>query len=169
MKLAVSIPDRASPSRNSLARAALCEFLARGPKAGQRGPGDICEKLFPGDKAAMQILTRAAVTGAQTNVAGWASELVSQSVSEFVSTLPASAASQLISRGTQIAFGPGVGSVRIPQRLAGPTAHLGSRRQMKFRRVQWLLSAATLHGEKARHLDRVFAANWRAIRTPRRS
>ena len=123
MKALISVPDRVSPARHSLARAALCQFLSRGETAHQRGADGYLAALFPDDKAALQILrpeTRAAVTGAQTNVAGWAQELVATAVGEFVSTLPGSAASKLISRGTQVTFPPGVGSVKTPVRAAGP-------------------------------------------------
>src|SRR6188472_4208140 len=104
-----------APPRHSLAHAAFCNFL-----------------------------NRAAVTGAQTDVAGWASELVGQAVGEFVSTLPNSAAAQLIARGMQITFEAGVGSVKIPTRAAGPTAAQWVAEGAEIPARQWILSGNTL-------------------------
>ena len=84
--------------------------------------------------AILEPQTRAAVTGATTTTAGWASELVGQAVGEFVSTLPGSAASKLIARGMQINFPSGACPMKIPTRRPVRLLRAGSKKRTKFQR-----------------------------------
>ena len=73
---------------------------------------DAIQKLYGNSELAMQLKT--AVSPAQTDVAGWASELVQQGISGFMDTLKATSVyAQLASAGISINFGNN-GSVVVP-------------------------------------------------------
>jgi hypothetical protein len=85
-------------------------------------PADHCIRMFPDDQVALAMVQRAAMTGGTTTVAGWASELVGQAVSEWLPSLyPLSAAAALFQRGAIRVSFDGVGSVAVPGRAAAPT------------------------------------------------
>ena len=66
-------------------------------------------------------ITKAATQPASTVVAGWASELVGVTVSQFVSSLKPSAFAQLSAEALQL--GSPAGGLRVPSRSATPTIH----------------------------------------------
>ena len=68
------------------------------------------------------IVTRAAIAGATTTTAGWASELVQTAQGEFVNSLmPNQVFPPLAAMGLSLTFGPNSGAIKIPSRTATPS------------------------------------------------
>jgi Phage capsid family len=113
------VPEDIRPAALSLPRAAYAACWAT---ANRVNAADTCRRIYPHDRAALGFLERSATTGATTSGVGWASDLMSTSVAAWLGSLaPASAAAELISRGTVLPIPPG-GSISVPGRLAPPTA-----------------------------------------------
>lgn len=120
------IPLRPAPAASAgenLIRAAFATFAAR---CGGTFVGDEVEKRYPGDEAALAIVTRAAVPVGTTTTSGWASQLVQTAVGSFLVDLAGvSAASRLMTLGIKPAtIPPGAPSLgfHFPHRPAGPVA-----------------------------------------------
>lgn len=94
------VPSDINPSR-SLMRAAFAVFRAEVEHGDAR---DVVAALYPADRAALAVVELAAVSGARTTVSGWASQLVSRGTAEFLTSLPRSAASQLIQQGASVSL-----------------------------------------------------------------
>lgn len=81
----------------------------------------ILNKLYPEDEATA-IITKAAVAGAMTSVAGWAQELVQTSMASFLEVLrPVSIYPRLAAAGQSLTFGPMSGNIKIPSRASTPS------------------------------------------------
>jgi Phage capsid family len=66
---------------------------------------EVCERLYPGDRATALVL-RAATAPADTTTSGWASQLATSSIADLVQTLgPANAGGELMRRGIALEFG----------------------------------------------------------------
>ena len=89
-----------------------------------------CIRLYPNDKVALALLmVRAATTGATTTVPGWASEIVSTAIGEWLGSLaPASAAAQLMTLGLTVPLDQNLDSVRDRERLVGVLSRAQMRR-----------------------------------------
>jgi hypothetical protein len=93
------VPDDLQPAR-SLFRAAWAATTA---EARQRNGADLCREIFPRDVLALQILTRAAISGANTTTPAWTGTLAAQVVGQFLASLaPDSAAAALMPRGVNV-------------------------------------------------------------------
>jgi hypothetical protein len=101
--------------------ATVMACAAANPTKGQSDdPTAICRQLFPEDKVALAIVTRADQTIGATTVSGWASQLVQAATASFLGSLGSqSAASELIRRGVSVTVN---GPVTVPVRAAAPTA-----------------------------------------------
>jgi hypothetical protein len=110
------VPSDVRPDGCSLVRAAYAAVAAaiRGTN-----PEQMCAKIFPHDRTALALMTRAATPGASTD--GWASELASKGLAAWVSALPASGAAALIRRGIILSIVP-FASLSIPCRVGPPSA-----------------------------------------------
>jgi HK97 family phage prohead protease len=81
----------------------------------------VLAERYPDDEQTA-IVTRAAIAGATTTTAGWASELVQLAQGEFVnSLLPNQVFPPLAAMGTSLSFGPNAGAIKIPSRTATPS------------------------------------------------
>jgi HK97 family phage major capsid protein len=101
-----------------LVRAAVVKTRAY---ALQKDPIRILEDSY-GDHEATQVFVRAAIAGATTTTAGWAAELVQQANVDFLESLrPIGVFPRLAAQGTQLSFGPGAGSFKIPSRATTPS------------------------------------------------
>lgn len=116
-------------TRTALVRGAFGEFVAakRGPQGG--GVEAVLKSLWPQPTehaVAAAIVTRAATTGAQTNVPAWAGALAATAVASFIGSLiPQSAAAVLFSRGIRVDLPAGNASINIPGRVsAGPPSSI---------------------------------------------
>jgi hypothetical protein len=106
-------------------RAIIHAAFAMARAATERGspaadPADFCRRLFPQDRVAAALLTRAAVDPASTAEAGWAAELAQQATGAFLASLGAeSAAAALIARGIVVSM-ESLGSAVLPARASAP-------------------------------------------------
>ena len=74
------------------------------------------------DHEPTHVVTRAAITGATTTVAGWALELVQVGQADFVNSLmPNAVFPKLAAKGMALTFGPNAGAIKIPSRAATPS------------------------------------------------
>lgn len=116
-------PAAAQSAGENLIRAAFATFAAT---CRNTFAGDEVEKRYPGDDAALMLVTRATVAPANTTTSGWASQLVQMAVGSFLADLGAmSAASRLMAMGMKPATIPlGAPSIafQYPHRPAGPVA-----------------------------------------------
>ena len=114
----LSVPAKEVAPRDLLARAAavhLTSYVRR------QSLEQVLAERYP-DHEATAIVTRAAVAGATTTTAGWASELVQQANADFLSNLdPNAIFPRLAALGTSLQFGPGSGSIKIPSRATTPS------------------------------------------------
>lgn len=87
-----------------------------------KDPLDILGRMY-GDDETTGTVIKAAVSGATTTTAGWAAELVNESMTDFLETLrPVSVYPALAAAGGgRLAFGPNQGSIKIPSRAATPS------------------------------------------------
>jgi HK97 family phage major capsid protein len=87
----------------------------------QKDPIKIMEECY-GDHEQTQVVVRAAIAGATTTTAGWASELVATANADFLRLLdPVSVFPGLAAKGTQLSFGPQAGIIRVPSRATTPS------------------------------------------------
>jgi hypothetical protein len=106
-----------------LARAVLAHARASYDPVGGGGgrpdlPARIVRETWPGDRAALRLVTRAASVPATTTQAGWAAELAQNTVSELLISLdPQSAGSALLRRGTMLTLAR-YGSITVPSLVA---------------------------------------------------
>jgi len=114
--LGVQLPE---PSKSDLViRAAVCFVVG---KVLGKDPLTILEERYR-DHEPTNIVVRAAVAPGTTTTAGWAAELVEEATVDFLETLrPIAVFPQLASLGSQLTFGPGRGSLRIPSRATTPS------------------------------------------------
>jgi HK97 family phage prohead protease len=99
-------------------RAAVCSVTAhvRG-----RSVDQVLRDRYNDDEAT-GVVTRAAMTGATTTVAGWASELVETAYEGFLDLLsPDSIFLRAAPHGVQLTFGQNAGIIKIPSRAATPS------------------------------------------------
>lgn len=119
------VPLRPAPALSAgenLIRAAFSTFAAR---CRSTDPSEEVAKRWPGDDAALALVTRATVAPGMTGTSGWASHLVQAAVGEFLADLaPVSAASRLMAMGPKPASIPpgSVAPLIFPHRPAGPAA-----------------------------------------------
>lgn len=100
-----------------IVRQGVVNFLAHVTKA---SPLQIQQKMYGRDEA-LALTVKAAVNPAMTTVAGWAAELVQESVADFLDLLrPVSIYPRLAALGVRLAFDTN-GAIKIPSRLATPT------------------------------------------------
>jgi HK97 family phage prohead protease len=108
-------PKKLRPA-DLLVRQGVVNFLAHVQK---RSPLDIQQKMYGRDEA-LGLVVKAAVNPAMTTVAGWAAELVQESVADFLDLLmPASIYPRLANRGVRLSFDSN-GSIKIPSRQTTP-------------------------------------------------
>jgi hypothetical protein len=87
-----------------------------------RDPVAAARRLWPDDEVSPLLLTRAATTGATTTVSGWASQLLTRQVAEWLGSLgPASAAARLIASGITVPVTDGV-PLGVPYRATAPAS-----------------------------------------------
>jgi HK97 family phage prohead protease/HK97 family phage major capsid protein len=114
----LGIPAKEIEPRELLWRAAAVHFIS---KVTQRPVDDVLRERYP-DHEATAVVTRAAMTGATTTVAGWAAELVQTAYADFLATLlPASVFPRLAALGVGLTFGPQGGAIKIPSRATTPS------------------------------------------------
>lgn len=102
-----------------LVRAVLAH--ARAAYQPDRNPARVVRQHWPRDEQAYSIVTRAAVSPARTDTAGWAAELAVNSVSELLIALgPLSAGSELLRRGTMLTLDR-YHSITVPALVASTT------------------------------------------------
>jgi len=81
----------------------------------------VLAERFPDDEQTAMV-TRAAIAGATTTTAGWASELVQLAQGQFIdSLLPNQVFPKLAAMGTSLNFGPNGGAIKIPSRATTPS------------------------------------------------
>jgi HK97 family phage prohead protease/HK97 family phage major capsid protein len=114
----LGIPVKDIEPRELLWRAAAIHFIS---KVSQRPVDEVLRERYP-DHEATAVVTRAAMTGATTTVAGWAAELVQTAYADFLATLlPASVFPRLAALGVGLTFGPNGGAIKIPSRATTPS------------------------------------------------
>ena len=113
---------RAVTGMDLLVRAAAVKVGAFGLYPGaQRDPLRELDERY-GDHEATQVFVRAAIAGATTTTAGWAAELAQQANVGFLEGLrPLAVFPRVASQGTQLTFGPGAASFKIPSRATTPS------------------------------------------------
>lgn len=112
---------RASPT-DCLVRAIVAS--ARACRA-NTDPAEAVRKIYPEDRAAQFLVTRAASSPATTFTSGWVDKLVSTINSDLITTLgPASAASGLLNSGAILVNWNGNGQVMVPA-LVSAAANAG--------------------------------------------
>jgi hypothetical protein len=113
-------PDYGARQRaavSSLVRAATASALAAISRQGHQDAATIAKASWPEDRTA-QLLTRAASAAAQTNVPGWAQELLQTATADFLIGLgPHSAASQIFQECLSLSF-DGTGQINLPHFVA---------------------------------------------------
>lgn len=108
-----------SVTNKSLARACWAATAAAARNTNQDA---LCAKIFPDDPVALHLL-RSAISGANLTTPAWAGVLAQRAVAEWLGSLaPASAAAELIRRGTVLPLGNSHAPLTIPTRTNGPTA-----------------------------------------------
>lgn len=108
-------PKKLRPA-DLLVRQGVVNFLAHVQK---RSPLEVQQKMYGRDEALSHVI-KAAVEPAKTTVAGWAAELVQESVADFLDLLmPASIYPRLANRGVRLSFDTN-GSIKIPSRQKTP-------------------------------------------------
>lgn len=108
-------PKKLRPA-DLLIRQGVVNFLAHVQKT---SPLAVQQKMYGRDEA-LGLVIKAAVEPAKTTVAGWAAELVQESIGDFMDLLmPASIYPRLANRGVRLSF-DGNGSVKIPSRQKTP-------------------------------------------------
>ncbi|THK37624.1 phage major capsid protein [Ensifer sp. MPMI2T] len=111
-----AVPAKKTQPRDLLIRGAVVQFLAHIHK---QSPDTILRAIYPHDEA-VQIMVRAAVNPAKTDVPTWAQELVQQAIGDYLDLLPRDAIYPALSgMGTRFTFGRN-GSIKIPARAATP-------------------------------------------------
>jgi len=106
------------PAGQHIQRAAWAAVTASLGGVGGRDPVATARHLYPGDEISPLVLQRAAVGGALTSVAGWASELAATATADFIGSLqPQSAMAQVIARGVVVPTGD-FASVTVPSRTS---------------------------------------------------
>jgi hypothetical protein len=86
-----------------------------------RDPVRIARQMWPGDREALRIVTRAATAAASTTTAGWSAELGQHVISELLLSLgPISAGSELLRRSTMLSLDRHQ-SVQVPALVASAT------------------------------------------------
>lgn len=129
-----AVPAKKFQPRDLLVRGAVVQFLAHVHK---QAPDAILKAVYPNDDA-VQIMVRAAVNPAKTDVPTWAQELVQQAVGDYLDLLPRdSIYPALSSMGARFTFGRN-GQIKIPSRAATPNvsgAWVGEGEPIPVRRV----------------------------------
>lgn len=101
-----------------IVRAAVCQMLSQLEK---RDPIAVMQDRYR-DHEATDVFVRAAVDPAKTTVSGWAAELVQTETVAFLETLrDRSFYPRLAAAGTNLQFGAGRGSIKVPARSATPS------------------------------------------------
>jgi hypothetical protein len=136
------VPDDLKPSSLSLPRAA---YVAVAAAIRDTNPEQMCAKIFPHDRTALALLTRAATPGASTG--GWGAELASKGLAAWVSSLPASGAAALIRRGIILSIVP-FAWLSIPCRAGPPSAANWVAEGVPVFARSYALSAALLSPKK---------------------
>jgi HK97 family phage prohead protease/HK97 family phage major capsid protein len=116
--------NKGNPS-DLLIRMAVCHLQAHAQRI---SPDQVRQIRYPDreDVEAGLGILKTATQPARTTVAGWAAELVSQGVAEFIDNLgPDSVYQALKPRGVTFSFDRN-GTLRIPRRLGGSTAAVGA-------------------------------------------
>lgn len=114
------IASRPAPRPTSLERA-MVALLRERAFSGTIKAAD----LVADDRAASEIVARADQTIGTTGTSGWASQIVQDSLGEFLASLaPLSAAARLIAAGLRVNLKPGA-STTFPARNGTPTATAG--------------------------------------------
>jgi HK97 family phage prohead protease/HK97 family phage major capsid protein len=114
----LGFPQKEIEPSELLFRAAATLFRSR---ALQRSVEDMLHEHYP-DHEPTAIVTRAAMTGATTTVAGWAAEIVHLAQADFLATLvPTSVFPKLAALGISLTFGPNAGAIKIPSRTTTPS------------------------------------------------
>lgn len=109
-------PKKLRPA-DLIIRQGVVNFLAHVTKA---SPLVVQQKMYARDEA-LALTIKAAVNPAMTTVAGWAAELVQESVGDFLDILrPVSIYPRLANLGVRLGFDTN-GAIKIPSRLATPT------------------------------------------------
>jgi hypothetical protein len=89
---------------------------------GLGSPERIAKARWPEDEVTLALLTRAAASPATTTTSGWASQLATTAVADFVASLaPQSAAAALFAKAMQVPLN-GASSVSIPRRNGVPAS-----------------------------------------------
>jgi HK97 family phage prohead protease len=131
--------------RDHLVRAMTVHLIA---KMQGRHIDDVLRERYPGDEAT-GIVLKAAMTPAQTTVAGWAAELVNIAIADFLGQLPIMAIyPKLAAKGPRYTFGQN-GVIKVPGRSATPTINgsfIGEGQPIPVRKLG--LSAITLTPKK---------------------
>ncbi len=113
------LPSDLSPA-GLIERAAFASFLAVHENAEEV---DVCRRLWPNDRAAPLLVSRAAAAVGSTTAPGWAAELAQRATGAFFASLaPISAAAALVDLGLRVTLGRSATMV-IPARSgAAPLA-----------------------------------------------
>jgi hypothetical protein len=131
--------------RMSVPHAAFATLTAR-----LRGgsPEEWCGKLYPHDKAAKALFTKAVMTGGTTTATGWMAEVVGSTVAAFIGALsPPSAGAELIRRGLVLSL-EGHGAITVPDRVGAPPATVFVAEGAPIPVGQIALGSATLRAKK---------------------
>lgn len=108
-------PKKLRPA-DLLVRQGVVNFIAHVQK---QNPLVVQQKMYGRDEA-LGMVIKAAVDPAKTTVAGWAAELVQESIGDFMDLLmPASIYPRLANRGVRLSFDTN-GSIKIPSRAKTP-------------------------------------------------
>lgn len=108
-------PNYPARSAHFLERACFAAATATLGGTAGRNPVNVARSLYPDDEVT-HLLLRSAVAGGTTTAPGWAQELATTAVADFLSGLtPQSALAQVIARGITIPIGDRL-SVTVPSR-----------------------------------------------------
>lgn len=111
-----AVPKKQFSPRDLIIRGAAINLMAHIKK---QSPIDVARAMYGDDEATMWLI-RGPVAPAKTTVPGWAQELVTTGVVEFLNLLPRdSIYAPLAAKGTKFTFGRN-GQIRIPARTATP-------------------------------------------------
>jgi len=110
------MPSNAPQAREVIARGIAARFMAW---ARRRSIEEIVAEKFGGN----DLVMKAAVNPAMTNVPGWAQELVGDAIGPFVALAPQSAYAQLVLRGARMSF-TNNGKIAVPATTFDTTGSL---------------------------------------------
>lgn len=136
MQLSTYPPDISGNSRREprkylrgadlITRAATAELLRQQVGAGHENVEKVVARIYGRCPATLAYIERAAVNPANSTVAGWASELVGQSIGNFLADMKrTSAFAALAQQAMNLTLPDGTGSIKIPGR-AQPLVLVGA-------------------------------------------